>query len=138
MQTEEALMMASETQVGGNHYKDAGYQPTFFIVDANLDFCSGNIIKYDFRNKADKAEDWRKAKHYCDLLCEAAFDASRHVGVPRKLVEKYITFNNLNPIQERIVEAVCDTKNTLAELRLDMKVVKLLIDERAKSEGITL
>jgi hypothetical protein len=62
-----------DKQVGGSHYK-LPIQPTEYIVKNNLDYLSGNVIKYITRWKTkhsslDKQiEDIDKAIHYCELL----------------------------------------------------------------------
>jgi len=58
---------AKDTQIGGNHYK-IKHQPFDFIMDNNLNFFQGNVIKYVVRYlKKNKIEDLNKIKHYCDL-----------------------------------------------------------------------
>jgi hypothetical protein len=47
-----ATQRAIDKQIGGNHYKQYKIQPIEFIVQNNLDFIQGNIIKYALRNKA--------------------------------------------------------------------------------------
>jgi hypothetical protein len=47
-----ATQRAIDKQIGGNHYKAYKIQPIEFIVQNNLDFIQGNIIKYALRNKA--------------------------------------------------------------------------------------
>jgi hypothetical protein len=61
--------MAENKQVGGNHYDKMKIQPITFIVDNDIPFIEGNIIKYVCRWK-DKGgvEDLKKAKHYLDIL----------------------------------------------------------------------
>jgi hypothetical protein len=61
--------MEQNKQVGGNHYDKMKIQPITFIVDNNIPFIEGNIIKYVCRWK-DKGgvEDLKKAKHYLDIL----------------------------------------------------------------------
>lgn len=60
-------------QVGGTHYQ-LPIQPTEYIVKNNLDYLSGNVIKYVTRwkskhNSLDKQlEDIDKAIHYLELL----------------------------------------------------------------------
>jgi len=59
------------TQVGGDHYKAFAIQPTEFILKNNLDFATGNAIKYLVRKKGgrpQRIEDLEKAKHYIDIL----------------------------------------------------------------------
>ena len=38
-------------QPGGNHYITKGIQPIVFILANNLDYCSGNVVKYLTRYK---------------------------------------------------------------------------------------
>ena len=55
------------------HYEQYNIQPITFIVENNLDFCTGNIIKYVCRhNMKNGVEDLQKAKHYLDMLISKA------------------------------------------------------------------
>lgn len=64
-------MKASDSQVGGGHYKDFAIQPTEFSQKNGLGFCEGNVVKYVCRHKKKNgAEDIRKAIHYLQLLLE--------------------------------------------------------------------
>tara|TARA_R100000656_G_C3937599_1_gene126074 strand:+ start:496 stop:804 length:309 start_codon:yes stop_codon:yes gene_type:complete len=66
--------LATEKQVGGDHYKDFLIQPVVFIQENELDFCEGNIIKYICRHKfKNGAEDIRKVIHYAELLLEMRY-----------------------------------------------------------------
>ena len=62
-------METSKTQIGGSHYTTKKIQPIDYILENNLDYCSGNVVKYITRHK-DKngAEDIRKAIHYCRFI----------------------------------------------------------------------
>jgi hypothetical protein len=66
----EALK-ANDVQVAGNHYKSKAIQPWDYIVDNNLGYLEGNIVKYVSRWK-DKGgvDDLKKARHYLDKLIE--------------------------------------------------------------------
>ena len=58
-----------QTQVGGDHYKRLKYQPLEFILDAKLDFVTGNIVKYIARYPhKNGVEDLKKALHYVQFL----------------------------------------------------------------------
>lgn len=58
-----------ETQVGGDHYKRLNIQPIKYILDNNLGFIEGNVVKYVTRWKYKNGiEDLKKARHYLDLL----------------------------------------------------------------------
>ncbi|MCP4651087.1 MAG: DUF3310 domain-containing protein [PVC group bacterium] len=63
---------ASDTQVGGSHYKNFAIQPIEFIAKNNLSFIQGSIIKYACRynQKGTPLQDIQKIKHYVDLLIE--------------------------------------------------------------------
>jgi hypothetical protein len=65
---------ATDTQVGGSHYKDFAIQPIDFVIGNKLGFCEGNIIKYVCRHKKKGGlEDLLKARHYLDLLIEGEY-----------------------------------------------------------------
>ena len=56
-------------QIGGNHYEKMKIQPLQFIVENNLGFCEGNIIKYVCRHESKNGlEDLEKASHYLTIL----------------------------------------------------------------------
>jgi len=58
---------ANDKQVGGNHYK-LKIQPFNFIMENNLNFFQGNVIKYVVRYlKKNQIEDLNKIIHYCEL-----------------------------------------------------------------------
>ena len=64
-------MKALNKQVGGNHYKDMKIQPINYILENDLGFCEGNIIKYVSRYKEKNGvEDLEKVIHYAELLIE--------------------------------------------------------------------
>lgn len=66
-----ASKSAFDSQVGGSHYKNLSIQPLEFIVANELDFPSGNVVKYVVRYKLKGGlEDLKKARHYLDLLIE--------------------------------------------------------------------
>ena len=58
-------------QIDGNHYKKLKIQVWDFIIENELPFCEGNIIKYICRYKSKgKITDLEKAKHYIEKLIE--------------------------------------------------------------------
>jgi hypothetical protein len=53
-----------------DHY-DFKIQPVDFILDNNIPFCEGNVIKYVCRWKVKNGrDDLVKAKHYIDILIQ--------------------------------------------------------------------
>ena len=67
--------MATEKQVGGEHYKDCKIQPVDYIVENNLTFLEGNAIKYitRHRKKGEGSKDIEKAIHYLEMILEMEY-----------------------------------------------------------------
>ena len=70
------MALASETQVGGNHYKDKAVQPwtameSWMSPEEFEGFLRGNVIKYIARYKDKNGiQDVLKARHYLEKLIE--------------------------------------------------------------------
>lgn len=57
-------------QVGGEHYQ-LPIQPIDYIVNNNLPYREGNVIKYVTRHQSKNgAEDIKKAIHYLEMILE--------------------------------------------------------------------
>ena len=67
-------MKASETQIGGNHYKKLAIQPMEYSMANRLDACQHSAVKYITRH-ADGAgkKDCYKAIHTIMLLIESKY-----------------------------------------------------------------
>jgi hypothetical protein len=67
-------MKASETQIGGNHYKKLAIQPMEYSMANRLDACQHTAVKYITRH-ADGAgkNDCYKAIHTIMLLIESKY-----------------------------------------------------------------
>lgn len=64
-------LLASEKQVGGNHYKQFKIQPAEFCYYNNIPYLEATAIKYLCRWKGKGGiQDLEKAKHFIDLLIE--------------------------------------------------------------------
>lgn len=62
---------ANTRQEGGNHYKTLAIQPWDYIIQNNLGFLEGNVIKYVTRWKEKEGlQDLQKARHFLDKLIE--------------------------------------------------------------------
>ncbi len=69
-----AGVKASDEQEGGSHYKDCAIQPVEYITRNRIPYLEGNVIKYVTRHRLKgKAEDIRKAMHYCKLILELEY-----------------------------------------------------------------
>lgn len=55
-------------QVGGSHYKDMAIQPLEYIIANGMDFCTGAVVKYVSRKKGSQLEDFKKARHFLDVM----------------------------------------------------------------------
>ena len=77
---------ASDTQVGGDHYRSLPIQPSEFIHKNNLGWLEGNAIKYICRHNIKGGEgDIDKAIHYLNLLKEWEYDTPLDEGVVEDL-----------------------------------------------------
>jgi len=61
-----------DKQIGGDHYKKSALQPIQAILQWELNFPLGNVIKYVYRTTKGKSagkriEDLKKAKHYLEI-----------------------------------------------------------------------
>lgn len=54
-----------EYNIGKSDYSKHKYQPWDIILEYNLDFFDGNILKYLLRRKGSDKEDYEKIIHYC-------------------------------------------------------------------------
>jgi len=75
VEMEQEQAAASETQVGGDHYRLMPIQPVEFNQRNGLSFCEASVIKYVSRHKhKNGAEDVRKAIHFLNLLLEIEYN----------------------------------------------------------------
>ena len=66
-----AAPAANKEQFGGSHYKTLAIQPWDYIIQNNLGFLEGNVIKYVTRWKdKEGVQDLKKARHFLDKLIE--------------------------------------------------------------------
>ena len=61
---------ARDSQVGGEHYKKFKIQPWDIWQEYGLDAFTGAILKYLLRDKGNRLEDLKKARHTLDRLIE--------------------------------------------------------------------
>ena len=64
-------MSAYDKQVGGSHYKKMKIQPSKFVIENELLFPEGNVIKYICRHRYKNGkEDLEKAIHFIEMIIE--------------------------------------------------------------------
>ena len=58
-------------QIGGSHYKHFKIQPSEFVIENELLYPEGCVIKYIIRHRSKNGkEDLLKAKHFIDMIIE--------------------------------------------------------------------
>ena len=61
-------------QIGGVHYKKFKIQPSQFVIENELLYPEGCVIKYIIRHRLKNGkEDLLKAKHFIDMIIERAY-----------------------------------------------------------------
>lgn len=70
-------LMTRDTAIEPNHYTSFKVQPNRYIVDNNLGWYEGNVVKYVTRHKMKNGkEDLLKAIKYLELLLEEEYENS--------------------------------------------------------------
>ena len=58
-------------QIGGTHYQNFKIQPSKFVIENELLYPEGCVIKYILRHRLKgKRQDLEKAKHFIDMIIE--------------------------------------------------------------------
>ena len=64
-------MSSYKKQIGGSHYKKMKIQPSKFVIENELLFPEGNVIKYICRHRFKNGkEDLLKAIHFIEMIIE--------------------------------------------------------------------
>tara|TARA_R100001230_G_C5613601_1_gene124583 strand:+ start:556 stop:819 length:264 start_codon:yes stop_codon:yes gene_type:complete len=64
-------MSVYDKQIGGSHYKKMKIQPSKFVIENELLFPEGNVIKYICRHRFKNGkEDLLKAIHFIEMIIE--------------------------------------------------------------------
>ena len=64
-------MSAYDKQIGGKHYQNFSIQPSKFVIENELLFPEGNVIKYVCRHRFKNGkEDLEKAVHFIEMIIE--------------------------------------------------------------------
>jgi len=88
-------MKPSETQVGGEHYKDMPIQPWHFCQRNRIPYGESNVIKYVCRHRSKGGvEDLRKAIHNIEMIIEDEYgeddaEVAETGGFKEESTEKY-------------------------------------------------
>ena len=61
-------------QIGGSHYKNFKIQPSEFVIENELLYPEGCVIKYIIRHRMKNGkEDLLKAKHFIDMIIQTDY-----------------------------------------------------------------
>jgi len=64
-------MSAYDKQIGGKHYQNFSIQPSKFVIENELLFPEGSVIKYICRHRFKNGkEDLLKAMHFIEMIIE--------------------------------------------------------------------
>ena len=100
-------------QIGGSHYQNFKIQPSKFVIENELLYPEGCVIKYILRHRLKgKKQDLEKAKHFIDMIIE------RDYGPQESWIDGY------NKWKELSKKGVISNKVKLGDLK------KLLKKER--------
>jgi len=90
-------MSAYDKQVGGSHYKKMKIQPSKFVIENELLFPEGNVIKYVCRHRFKNGkEDLEKAVHFIEMIIERDYptvpmteeEEYRNAGITKEEAER--------------------------------------------------
>ena len=88
---------AYDKQVGGSHYKKMKIQPSKFVIENELLFPEGNVIKYICRHRFKNGkEDLEKAVHFIEMIIERDYptipmteeEEYRNAGITKEEAER--------------------------------------------------
>ena len=97
-------MSAYDKQIGGKHYQNFSIQPSKFVIENELLFPEGNVIKYVCRHRFKNGkEDLEKAVHFIEMIIERDYptipmteeEEYRNAGITKEEAEK--TYPPKNP-----------------------------------------
>ena len=90
-------MSAYNKQIGGSHYKKMKIQPSKFVIENELLFPEGNVIKYICRHRFKNGkEDLEKAVHFIEMIIERDYptipmteeEEYRNAGITKEEAER--------------------------------------------------
>jgi len=86
-----------DKQIGGSHYKKMKIQPSKFVIENELLFPEGNVIKYICRHRYKNGkEDLEKAVHFIEMIIERDYklipmteeEEYRNAGITKEEAER--------------------------------------------------
>mgnify|MGYP003154016525 FL=1 len=90
-------MSAYDKQIGGKHYQNFSIQPSKFVIENELLFPEGSVIKYICRHRFKNGkEDLEKAVHFIEMIIERDYptipmteeEEYRNAGITKEEAER--------------------------------------------------
>tara|TARA_R100001594_G_scaffold22549_1_gene43758 strand:- start:624 stop:1004 length:381 start_codon:yes stop_codon:yes gene_type:complete len=90
-------MSAYDKQIGGKHYQNFSIQPSKFVIENELLFPEGSVIKYICRHRFKNGkEDLEKAVHFIEMIIERDYptipmteeEEYRNAGITKEKAER--------------------------------------------------
>ena len=90
-------MSAYDKQIGGKHYQNFSIQPSKFVIENELLFPEGNVIKYICRHRFKNGkEDLEQAVHFIEMIIERDYptipmteeEEYRNAGITKEEAER--------------------------------------------------
>ena len=90
-------MSAYDKQIGGKHYQNFSIQPSKFVIENELLFPEGNVIKYICMHRFKNGkEDLEKAVHFIEMIIERDYptipmteeEEYRNAGITKEEAER--------------------------------------------------
>ena len=76
-------------QIGGTHYQDFKIQPSKFVIENELLYPEGCVIKYILRHRLKgKKQDLEKAIHFIEMIIERDYKEAKRQTEERKPKDK--------------------------------------------------
>ena len=74
-------MKPYDKQIGGTHYQNFKIQPSKFVIENELLYPEGCVIKYILRHRLKgKKQDLEKAKHFIDMIIERDYPEKKELA----------------------------------------------------------
>jgi len=85
-------MKPYDKQIGGSHYQSFKIQPSKFVIENELLYPEGCVIKYILRHRLKgKRQDLEKAKHFIDMIIERDYPKESYQEAKRQTEERRST-----------------------------------------------
>ena len=83
-------MKPYDKQIGGSHYQKFKIQPSKFVIENELLYPEGCVIKYILRHRSKgKREDLEKAIHFIEMIIERDYSEKKEERRPSDWIKGY-------------------------------------------------